>query len=222
MSIILLMLFFSACTKENSSSVPEKAALINPLSNELCLNGIALSSSQSSITFKWNSAQFADSYELHITGLEKAPSVTYLTEKTQYDVSLLRNKAYSWYILCKSKRNNITTKSEVRRFYIPGPSSTSYAPFPAEAKAPLMGEAISVPNGKISLVWQGSDVDNDIVSYDVYFGLNSSPDILKTNIALSIISDVEVLPQKTYYWRVQTKDSNGNITDSELFQFKTK
>ena len=219
-SLIIIFLIAAAGCKEVKPSLPGKALLLYPLKNELCTGGTAVSSSQSRILFKWKGSENTDNYELHIVGLEEAPVLTFITSKTEYDVSLPRNKAYSWYVNSTSTRTNATTKSEIWRFYSEGVASTSYTPFPAEVVSPLMGEILN-SSGKVTLDWNSIDVDNDISNYNVYFGQNPNPDLLIENIKVSILHDVIVSPGKLYYWKIITQDSRGNKSESPVFQFRT-
>ena len=72
-----------------------------------------------------------------------------------------------------------------------------------------------------TLFRSGSDIDNDIVSYDVYFDTVNPPVTLEGNTAASNI-DVTVAAGNTYYWRVVTKDSQGNNSQSEIFEFRVE
>ncbi len=219
-SLIITFLILATGCKERKPTIPGIVQLLYPLKNELCIGGVAVSSSQSQILFKWKGAENTDSYELHIVGLEQAPVLTFLTSKTEFEVSLPRNKAYSWYVNSRSTVSNATTKSEVWRFYSEGVASTSYAPFPAEVVSPLMGEALT-SSGKVTLDWNSVDVDNDIVHYSLYFGLKPNPDLLTENIKVSILNDVIISPGKLYYWKIITHDARGNSSESPVFQFTT-
>lgn len=95
----------------------------------------------------------------------------------------------------------------------------SYTPFPATITAPLFGAKVTASAGSVSLTWSGSDVDNDIVGYDVYLGTAAIPPLYKTNITDSFLNNVSASSNTTYYWKVITKDSQGNTSDSGIFQF---
>lgn len=86
---------------------------------------------------------------------------------------------------------------------------------------PTNAQTLNAVAGKVVLDWSGSDVDNDIAGYDVYLGTTvANMAIVKTNIAESITNDIAVANGTTYYWKVVTKDSKGNSSNSETFQFK--
>ena len=82
-----------------------------------------------------------------------------------------------------------------------------------------MGQNLSAIAGKITLDWAGTDVDDDIVSYNIYFSTGASPALVMSNLTPSFF-DVSVAPNNTYYWKVITKDAKGNTSDSGVYQVK--
>jgi len=123
---------------------------------------------------------------------------------------------YKWYVI--SIKGSRTEESETWQFYNAGPGVQSYAPFPAAILAPSMAQPIPTTNSVI-LQWTGSDVDADIVGYDVYFGTIETPSLLLSEL-ITNETTVDVSSNTIYYWKVITKDSLGNTSDSGLYQFK--
>ena len=81
-----------------------------------------------------------------------------------------------------------------------------------------MAETINTTSNEITLVWNGNDVDDDIIGYDVYFGISTPPqqhvnDLTESSLVVSIAADI-------YYWKIVTKDAQGNTSDSGVFQFR--
>ena len=70
------------------------------------------------------------------------------------------------------------------------------------------------------LDWNGSDIDNDIIRYDIYFSISNPPEdlvssqLVNTNFKVSVVSDT------VYYWKIITEDSEGNKSDSGIYEFK--
>ena len=199
---------------------PAKAMLVAPAQNEACLSGTSISTTQSAVTFTWNSAANAESYDVVIKNLLTNTSSTHSAIQATVQVNLLKNTPYSWHVVAKSSKTAITTASDSWKFYNSGTAEVSYAPFPAEAVNPAGGQAVTAANGKILLDWTTSDVDNDIVSYAVYLGTTSTPTLLNANVATSELADVPVASNTTYYWKIITKDSSGNTSDSGVFSFR--
>ncbi|QJD95231.1 hypothetical protein HH214_04740 [Mucilaginibacter robiniae] len=203
-------------------AVPEKAVLISPIQNELRQQGTVISASQSTVTLKWNSAANTDTYEVSLKNLETGSSSTQTTNNTQLDMTLQRNAPYSWSVKSKSTKSTSTAQSDTWKFYNSGLGTLSYAPFPAELVSPSLNSSITATDGKITLTWSGSDVDNDIVGYDVYLDIKASPNLLKSNVSDTIIGNIVVTSGTIYYWKVVTKDSKGNTSQSATYTFTVK
>jgi hypothetical protein len=147
-------------------------------------------------------------------------STSHPVTNTELEVTLTRNTPYSWYVVSKSDKGPEDVKSVSWKFYNPGQGVVSYTPFPAEILSPLLGQNISFNTGKVTLDWNGSDADDDIVSYSIYFGTTASPGLLSDNLTSSILTDVSITANTVYYWKVITKDAKGNTSDSGLYEFK--
>ncbi|WCT12446.1 hypothetical protein [Mucilaginibacter jinjuensis] len=208
----------SSDTKETPAPAPEKATLVAPAQNELCTQGTVISPTQSTVTLKWNAALNAESYDVNIKDLDAGTTTTQTTTTTQVDVNLKRNTAYSWAVTSKSTKNSTTAQSDFWKFYNSGPAATNYAPFPADLTAPSTGQKVTAVNGKVTLSWNGSDVDNDIAGYNLYWGTSANVTLLKSGITASPYS-ADVVSGSTYYWKIITIDSKGNTSDSGLAQF---
>lgn len=221
-AVLLFAVFAASCGgKSNDPGVvadPTASLLIFPDKDAACIVGGNLSATQSTVSFKWQNATIADSYEVTIKNLINGSTVTRSASGSQLDVALSLNTPYSWFVTSKVKNNGNTAKSESWRFYNSGPGVSSYAPFPAEVVSPAVEQNINVTSGSVTLKWSGKDIDNDIVDYDVYFGTSASPLLLKANVADSKL-DVVVVSNQTYYWKVITRDSKNNLSDSGVFKF---
>jgi len=84
------------------------------------------------------------------------------------------------------------------------PPKTNYAPFPASIDIMDNGD------GSITISWEGSDLDDDISSYEIYFGTSDEPDLVH-----SATDDGESLTQSitygtTHYLEIVTTDALGN------------
>ena len=66
-----------------------------------------------------------------------------------------------------------------------------------------------------------NDIDNDIDSYNLYFGTTDPPALLDSGITETSF-EVSVASGQTYYWQVETVDSAGNKSLSELFNFRVE
>lgn len=200
---------------------PTAAALTFPAQNAVCTTGSIISASQSSITFTWNTSDNTESYDLTLKNLLTSITTTQNTTDSKLTLTLARNTPYSWYIVSKSSKTTATTQSDTWKFYNSGPGAVTYAPYPADITSPTFGQAITATAGAIILTWTGSAVDNStIVNYDVYFGTTATPAIFKSTVTDSFVNGVTVASGNTYYWKVITRDVNGNTSDSGLYQFR--
>lgn len=92
-------------------------------------------------------------------------------------------------------------------FTILGEGVVYYAPFPAEVVYPINRTTVTPIADKISLAWNATDVDNDIDSYDVYFGTKTTPPSFKAGIKGNVLAAIPVSSSSTYYWYIIT--ANG-------------
>ena len=221
--ISLLFISFFSCKKaKNAPAIePSKAVLVFPSSNAACTEGRELSSSQSAILFKWNSSENAVSYVLNVKNLLNGAINSQSTSMTELELTLERNTPYSWNVVSKSHAVAFTSQSDTWKFFNAGLAAQSFAPFPAEALSPVNGQQLNTSSSKITLDWSADDVDGDIANYDVYMGVRtSSLTLLHANVSVSMLSDVSVNPNTSYYWKVITRDSEGNTSSSGIFYFR--
>jgi len=225
-----LLMLFIACgggggideEPEEEIKDPTKATLVFPLSNSECTEGSNLSDTESDILFKWDAGDHTDSYVLNLKNLNTGNEVTYTSKTNSRLVRLKRKMPYSWHIVSSSKVAIKTAKSAIWNFYNAGEGVLNYAPFPAEIVSPSYNETIDTTNNEIDLDWTSSDVDGDIQSYEVYLGEAKDPQSFKKGILQSNLSKVQVSSGKTYYWKVETIDSEGNVSVSDLSKFNIK
>ena len=75
-----------------------------------------------------------------------------------------------------------------------------------------------------TLSWSCSDTENDSLTYDVYFGTNSTlgeNDIVSTNLSATSYS-LDILDyETTYYWKIVAKDNYANTTTGDVWNFTT-
>lgn len=196
---------------------PLAATLIFPNNNETCNEGITVSETESTVTFKWSSAEFTDTYLVNLINLDTNTSQSITAETNEKSITILRGTPYKWNVISKAKGTDATAQSDDWKFYNAGIQVESHAPFPAEAVAPKMGS--SVNSGQINIKWNANDVDNDISSYEVYLDSFNPPTTLLTTQTSNSVN-LDVASGQVYYWQVITKDSVGNTSISQIFEFK--
>ncbi|PCJ98673.1 MAG: hypothetical protein COA50_00035 [Flavobacteriaceae bacterium] len=197
---------------------PSAASLVFPENNTECNEGTILNDTQSSVIFEWSASQNTDSYEVNITNLNTNTTQKTTATTTEATVTILRGTPYEWFIISKATGTTATATSPAAKFYNQGPGTENYAPFPADAVNPKRGETIATTTS-VALEWTGSDVDDDIEGYEILFGTDTNPSVSLGTITESTIA-ATVASGVTYYWRVITTDSQGNTSQSEIFEFR--
>jgi hypothetical protein len=218
--LCVFLLIFAACKKEVIPD-PEPALLIGPENNYNCNTAIRISDQQSQVNFSWHEALHTDEYELVVRDILTNVDQKKLTLRLTSSVVLQRGKQYSWWVNSKSEQTENITKSEVWTFYLEGLSTSSHFPFPAKLLSPENNAQVSLENGSLTLRWEAVDSDNDIESYDVYLGadpddLNLAVENLTSNSLTTTLNS-----DQYYYWKVATRDQEGNISHSSIGVFRT-
>jgi len=72
------------------------------------------------------------------------------------------------------------------------------------------------------LFWTGGDPNNDPVTYDVYFGINSNPPKLVENISVNTYDPGVLDYETTYFWRITAWDDQEHYTEGPLWSFETQ
>ena len=224
--IFVMFVMIMSCSSDSGDTTgqqvknepPGKATLLFPFNNTECNEGNVLSATETEITFEWEDAANATSYELIIKNLNDNSARTLKTERNLFSVALLRATPYAWSVRSINSENDLSSDSETWKFYNSGLPQESHPPFPAEAVSPKSGA--SVAPGSVQLSWQASDIDNDIVSFNIILD-NQFPPV--TQVAQISVDHQEVTLNsgEVYYWKVITNDAYGNSSVSPIFQFKT-
>ena len=201
---------------------PSAATLIFPENNTECNTGEIVSETLSNVTFEWNASQNTDTYEVTITNLNTNSASNYTTSATETTIQIARGTPFEWFVVSTANGTNATATSATWRFYNEGPGVTNYAPFPAEAIHPARGMNLPNTTTSVTLEWEASDVDNDISSYEVFFGTEENPTTSLGVTTSNSLADVSVSSGTTYYWVVVVNDSAGNSSNSEVFEFRVQ
>ncbi len=221
LTILLLGVLFVGCKKKDPPKPPGKAALVAPAKNSECSPIQSSGSNSSVVLFSWQAGTNAEIYELRVTNLNTGTVQTKSTKSLSDTLPLEKGAPFSWLVISKNSSVAETVSSDSWFFFNPG-SETTYAPFPAEIQEPAMGARVFMDiNNQVTLGWTGSDLDNDIVGYELYFSLETPPTTLLASPAPGTTTQkVDVSANMVYYWRVVTKDAEGNSSDTGILDFK--
>ena len=72
-----------------------------------------------------------------------------------------------------------------------------------------------------TLRWTCSDPDNDSLRYDVFFGIDSVPQLRDSQLTVSEFQPGTLQFDTKYFWRIVAKDGFGNGTSSPTWNFRT-
>lgn len=220
---LFLLISIASCSSDdggdegiNPVDPPTAATLIFPENNTECNEGVIISDSETDVLFQWLDVTNASSYILKVTNLNDGTSRTISTLSNEFLLRILRGTPYSWSVISLASDTTETTESVVWKFYNSGLPQESHPPFPAEAISPQSGA--SVNEGEVSLQWEATDIDNDIVSYTVYLD-SANPPVVEVGSTSNTSINTTVTSGQVYYWKVVTTDQIGNTSDSQIFQF---
>lgn len=209
------------CKKKRSPKPPEAVQLIFPEQNSECTTGISLGQEKSQVEFDWSAADNTETYELRVTNTNTGTVQTIVSSNTTASLPLEKGGQFSWLVRSRNSQIEESVSSEIWSFYNAG-SRTTFAPFPAEIISPTSSENVFKDiNNEVTLSWATADLDNDIISCEVYFSVETPPTDLIRTVPPSISSiKVSVTSDTVYYWSVVVIDSEGNKSNSGVFNFK--
>ncbi|MCM4167315.1 hypothetical protein KCTC52924_02898 [Arenibacter antarcticus] len=222
---IVFILLIISCDSNNDEitniePTPGKAQLIFPENASECIEGEILSETQSEVLFQWTESENTNGYQVNLTNIITKNTKEYSTENNKLSIQIERGTPYSWQVISKS--NSMSTKSETWSFYNAGNNIKYYIPFPAENISPINAAKLPSNQTTINLEWNASDLDSDIVEYDINFGESNSPAIYKAQIKETTLNNVPVSTGKAYYWSITTRDAVGNESLSGTFMFQVE
>lgn len=207
--------------EEEQIEDPNATTLIFPEDNTECQEGTIISDNQSRVLFQWNESEHTDSYEVHLENLDNGIESIHESNTNELQIIIERGTAYSWFVVSKSNASAEIAESATWKFYNTGAGVVNYAPFPADLLSPANNGTVTIGSGNVLLDWEASDIDNDIVSYEVFMDTNNPPSASRgttseTEITLNAIANTR------YYWFIEVVDSANNISKSEVFSFSTE
>lgn len=209
------------CRKKDDPKPPGQVQLIFPEQNSECTTGQSLGATTSRVTFRWEEANNVQTYELRVTNINTGTTQTISTAATSANLPIAKGVPFSWQVRSRNNQVLESISSAVWNFYNSG-SNTSFAPFPADIRSPIMSQRIFRDiNNEITLAWSASDLDNDIEEFEIYLSTENPPEERINTLGPSVLEQtVTVASNTVYYWVVITRDAAGNATSSGVYSFK--
>lgn len=221
---LLMVIFLISCGPDvdilqTILVLPSEVELIFPENNSECTAGIIISETESEVIFEWSAAEVTDGYRVSLVNLTSGEEVFFDATENSLPIRLLRGTPYEWYVATFLNNSDETIQSNTEVFYNAGPGIESFIPFPATNVSPINGEVFESTTTAITLQWTSEDLDNDIVAYDVYFSSNNPPELFATDLNTTSLSNLTIMSGTEYFWKVVTRDQNGNESISDTFTF---
>ncbi|MFC4095272.1 hypothetical protein [Euzebyella saccharophila] len=220
---IFCILLVSVGCKKDDPNPPAQATLVAPAKNAECSPVQSTNGTSSVVRFNWQASEYTDSYQLRVTNLLSGITQSPNTTSTTHTLSLSKGTPYSWQVISSNTKSSKTASSETWFFYNPG-SQTTHVPFPAQISSPEPGSSVFRDiNNEVTLEWSGSDIDDDISGYEIYFSTANPPTELLASVNSTVhLRSVSVEVDQVYFWQVVTTDSQGNVSKSPVVDFKSR
>lgn len=218
-ALIVILLSLGCSNSEPSNSAPTIPLLVFPSNGQLCISN--------TLNFQWKAATDADkdpiTYQLQIATDNQFTQIVNDSELPSLVKSLTldKGKAYYWRVKAMDSNTLSSNYSGVFSFYTEGTALSNHLPFLPQLVAPIMDALVT--GTAAELQWTALDVDNqDVLSYDIYLGTNSTPTTKVGNNIGATSLQVSTLQTATiYYWKVVVKDNHGGETIGPVWSFKT-
>ncbi|TXE11920.1 fibronectin type III domain-containing protein [Seonamhaeicola algicola] len=212
---------------------PAAANLVFPQNAEVCAEAKNLTGNTGdsdrtyTIAFKWTgdaSSSNSVKYTLNLINDDDSTTRSFDTTVNTSDVSLdvdgiIPQGNYSWEVIASKTGTTETTSSNKQTFTAAGVAAVSFSPNAATPVNPSRNEVLPNTTTSVTLEWLGSDENDDIAEYDVYFGTTNPPTDVITVSSDVNSRNVTTTANTIYYWRVITRDEVGNQSSSAVFQF---
>lgn len=196
---------------------PTVPKLVFP-TNELTCTSVQLE-------FLWSAATDADgdtvSYSIDVSTQNDFETVAFTatTDQPSRTFDLEKGVTYFWRVKAKDSRGNESDYATTQSFFTEPEAAVNSLPNTPELVSPTLGARTS--GTTITLDWNATDIDNDTLVYDVYFGDTNPPALFSENINTTTF-DVSVSSGKVYYWRIVVKDPHQSATMGQVWNFRTE
>jgi len=200
------------------NNAPNKPVISAPINNLLCINNV--------VQFHWEAAIDPDgdavSYQLQLaTNNQFTENVQNSSNilGTSYQFSLSKGVAYYWRVKTFDSKGLSSEYSNIFQFYTEGDGVSNHVPFAPNIVSPNLNQIVQT--NTTQLEWTANDVDNDPLTYNVYFGtVNPPPTKVAENLSTKTF-DVTLNSSTSYYWKIVVNDGKGGISIGQIWNFKT-
>jgi len=201
-------------TPTPTNTAPSVPTKVYPDNGLLC--------SDNPLDFSWNASTDPDNdsvtYSVQVATNEQFSTdiQTKSSSQTNTTFTLEKGVAYYWRVRAIDSKNKNSDYSTIWKFYTEGEGISNYSPYTPTLISPTLNETIV--NVTTILEWSSSDVDNDPLVYDVYFGETNPPTLVEENTS-NTTYNVDLETTRTYYWKIVVKDDKGGQTIGQVWSF---
>lgn len=156
------------------------------------------------------------SYDVYFGTALTPPLVATVTQLSYQPAYLSPSTPYYWRIVIRDNDGN-TTSGPTWSFTT---RASNTAPTSPALVQPANGATDVLPN--VTLLWTGSDVDNDPLRYDVYLGPSPNPVLVASNQSTASYPTSSLQFSTNYTWQVVVRDIAGAETTGPAWTFTTR
>ena len=199
------------------NQAPGVPSLVFPTNNLICTSV--------DLEFSWNVVIDSDGdavrYVIDIARDSNFNDIafTVTTTSTTNTFTLEKGVRYYWRVRAIDSEDNASAYSPTQSFYTEPEATVNSLPAVPELVNPTQGSRLSATT--VSLEWNASDSDDDVLSYDLYFGDTNPPVLFSEGIDATTM-DVDVSSGKVYYWRIVARDPHQSATISPVWNFRAE
>ena len=226
-TLIIAGVFMYSCSGGSGDEMPEpqqqnKApnipSISAPVNNSLCINNV--------VEFKWEAATDPDgdsvNYQIQIATNNQFTENIYNSPNiagTSYQLTLYKGVAYYWRVKTIDSKGLSSEYSNFFQFYTEGNGNPNHLPFAPNLVTPTLHKIIQTNSTKLE--WTAVDVDNDPLTFEVYFGTVNPPSTKISDNQSENTFTVSLNPSTIYYWQIIVNDGKGGKSIGQIWNFKT-
>lgn len=96
------------------------------------------------------------------------------------------------------------------------PSNNETNNLPTQPSNPSPSDGATDVSLTPSISWEASDPDGDSLTFDIYFGTESTPTLVKSDLATNTYTPDVLNSFTTYYWKIVAKDGKSGVVEGPL------
>lgn len=208
LTVIISFLFFSCEGEFETSDSLTNLTLVLPLNNQECL-GTNLPNGKIRVAFDWEDVTGVNSYNLEYEDNVTGEQFMATSTDSNINLELEPGTQYTWNVTAIDEFGSSRTSDADFNFYTEGLAEENHVPFPAAINI------LDDDNGSLTISWDGSDLDDDIEFYEIFFSPQNPPEQILSETTVETTT-VNVQSGIIYFLNVRTVDENRNFSDSKL------